>query len=155
MPLRHFCGHSIHKLCLHTFPRVLPPSRFHLRKNRPHVLVPRKLENFLIREGPHNTAALLLLHWKEILGQNCVRSALSLGGLRAIGRAAALAFARVFGFATVVACLTSAFAFAGVLSLASVFFLHLILGLVLRRRSHPRKEVRRLDGRTGTGEQTR
>lgn len=110
---------------------------------------------YLMREGPHNTAALLLLHWKEILGQNCVRSALSLGGLRAISRAAAFAFARIFGFATVVACLTSAFAFAGVLSLASVFFLHLILGLVLRRRSQPRKEVRRLDGRTGTGKQTR
>src|SRR5271154_3877436 len=110
---------------------------------------------YLIRGGPHNTAALLLLHWKEIIGQNCVRSALSLGGLRAVGRAAALTFARVFGFATVVACLASAFAFARVLALASVFFLYLILGLVLRRRSQPRKEVRRLDGRAGTGKQTR
>jgi|SRR5271165_582161 len=137
------------------FPAGSPALTFSSGAKTGHTYSSRGSWKRSIREGPHNTAALLLLHWKEILGQNCVRSALSLGGLRAISRAAALAFARVFGFATVVACLTSAFAFAGVLSLASVFFLYLILGLVLRRRSQPRKEVRRLDGRTGTGKQTR
>src|SRR5271163_2487479 len=101
------------------FPAGSPALTFSSDAKTGHTYSPRGSWKafYLIREGPHNTAALLLLHWKEILGQNCVRSALSLGGLRAISRATALAFARVFGFATVVACLTSAFAFAGVLSL--------------------------------------
>ena len=76
-----------------------------------------------------------------------------MGGLGTVSGAPALAFARVFAFATVVACLTSAFAFAGVLSLASVFFLHLVLGLVLLR-TQPGEKVRCLDRCTCTGKQT-
>ena len=51
--------------------------------------------------------------------------------LGAIGRAAALAFARVLGFATVVAALTPTIALAGVLTLASMLF----FGSGLGRRS--------------------
>ncbi|MFZ3334142.1 MAG: hypothetical protein WA197_26160, partial [Candidatus Acidiferrales bacterium] len=51
--------------------------------------------------------------------------------LRAVGRAAALALARVLAFAAVVARFTAAFALARILALASVLFLHFVLGLVL------------------------
>src|SRR5271156_646795 len=105
------------------FPAGSPALTFSSEcKNRPHVLVPRKLENVLFdkrRTTQHSGPPPTPLEGDP--WSNRVRSALSLGGLRAISRATALAFARVFAFATVVACLTSAFAFAGVLSLASVF----------------------------------
>src|SRR5271156_646796 len=83
MPLRHFCGHSIHNLCLHTFPRVLPPSRSHLNAKTGHTYSSRGSWKtfYLIREGPHNTAALLLLHWKEILGQTVFEVPYPWGGL--------------------------------------------------------------------------
>jgi len=48
--------------------------------------------------------------------------------LGAVGRTAALAFARVLAFAAVVARFTSTLALAGILTLASVLFLHLLVG---------------------------
>jgi hypothetical protein len=51
--------------------------------------------------------------------------------LGAVGRAAALALARVLSLATVVAALTPTIALAGVLTLASVLFFHLGVALLV------------------------
>src|SRR5580698_798615 len=77
------------------------------------------------------------------------------GHLRAVGCAAALA--RVLAFAAIVARFTSALALAGVLTLASMLFLHLLVrwGLIgLGCGMHAGEKVGRLDGCGGTGEQT-
>ena len=77
--------------------------------------------------------------------------------LGAIGRAAALAFARVLGFATVFAALTPTIALAGVLTLASMLFFHLagcwcLVGLCSKMRAG--EEIRRLNRCGGAGQQT-
>src|ERR1700675_1761449 len=80
-----------------------------------------------------------------------------LGHLRAVGCAAALALARGLAFAAVVARFTSALALAGVLTLASVLFLHLgICGLLIRlgRGMHAGEKVGRLNRCGGTSQQT-
>src|ERR1700684_4121332 len=79
------------------------------------------------------------------------------GHLRAVGCAAPLALARVLGFAAIVARFTAALALAGVLTLASMLFLHLLVrwGLIgLGCGMHAGEKVGRLDGCGGTGEQT-
>ena len=66
---------------------------------------------------------------------------------RSVGRAAALAFARVLAFTAVVTGLATAFALARVLAFTSVLFLHLlVLVLRLNRRAQPREQIGCLDG---------
>src|SRR5882762_7217418 len=87
-----------------------------------------------------------------------------LGFLGTIGRATALALARVFAFATVVPRLAAALALARVVAFAGVLFfdllvvlLVLVLALLLGAEAslQRRKQSRSLDWRTGAGEQSR
>ena len=87
-------------------------------------------------------------------------SKLLLRWLGAIGRATALAFARVFAFATVVTGLAAALALAGVLAFTSVLFLHLLVRLLLCVLSgsgslRPGEQIGSLDGGAGAREQAR
>src|SRR6516164_6923228 len=86
-----------------------------------------------------------------------------LGLLRTVGRATALAFARVFAVATVVSRLAAALTLAGVLALASMLFLDLlvvllvlVLPLILGAKGslQRRKQSRSVNCRSGSGDQS-
>ena len=100
---------------------AVKPVRWHCQLRW--ILRRRGVEGQSLASGPQHQVA-----------RSCCESPIRrrLVWLRAVGRAAALALARVLAFAAVVARFTSTFALAGVLTLASVFFLHLVLRLVLR-----------------------
>src|SRR6202048_4828628 len=97
--------------------------------------------------------------------ERSIRSWFCLRGLlfrhfAAVGRAAALAFARVLALATIVAGLAAALALAGVLAFTSVLFFHLLFGLLLCILSgsgslHPGEQIGSMDAGAGAREQAR